>query len=193
MLTLFHAPESRSSAILTLIDEMDIGDWIDTQIVTIPRQDGTGRRDPTNPHPEGKSPALVHDGEVITERAAIILHLTTLFPDSGLSPRPGTAAWGRFATWLAWYQGVLEPVLIFQAAGLSHPFLTATFRSEVEATARMGDSYSAADLLLHSPYAWFKDATPDDPLIRDWVVRCMARPARARVLARDTALMSQAA
>jgi glutathione S-transferase len=204
MLTLFHAPQSRSSAILTLIDEMDIGDWVDVQIVTIPRQDGTGSRDPANPHPEGKSPCLVHDGVVITERAAIILHLTALFPDSGLAPRPGTAEWGRFATWLAWYQGVLEPVLIFRAASLAHPFLAATFRSEGEATARlhdalaqgpwlMGDQYSAADLLLHTPYAWFTDATPDDPLIRDWVARCMARPARAQVLARDGALMAQAA
>jgi glutathione S-transferase len=204
MLTLFHAPQSRSSAILTLIDEMNIGDWIDTQIVTIPRMDGSGGRDPANPHPEGKVPCLVHDGVVITERAAIILHLTSLFPDRGLGPRVGTPAWGRFATWLAWYQGVLEPVLTFQAAKLSHPWLTATFRGPAEATARlhtalekgpwlMGDSYSAADLLLHSPYAWFKEATPDDPLIHDWVVRCMARPARARVVARDAALMAQAA
>jgi glutathione S-transferase len=204
MLTLYHAPESRSSAILTLIDEMGIADQIEVRIVTIPRLDGTGGRDPSNPHPEGKAPCLVHDGVVITERAAIILHLTTLFPDSGVAPRPGAPAWGRFAMWLAWYQGVQEPVLIFQAAGLSHPWLTLTFRSDVEATARlhdalehgpwlMGNSYSAADLLLHSPYAWFKDATPDDPLIRDWVARCMARPARARVLARDADLMAQAA
>jgi glutathione S-transferase len=204
MLTLYHSPQSRSSAILTLIDEMHLEDWIDIRIVTIPRIDGSGGRDPANPHPEGKVPCLVHDGEVITERAAIILHLTMLFPDGGLAPLPGTAAWGRFATWMAWYQGVLEPVLILDAAGVSHPWLAAAIRGVPEATARlhaalergpwlMGDTYSAADLLLHSPYAWFKDATPDDPLIRDWVARCMARPARARAMARDADLMAQAA
>lgn len=204
MLTLFHAPESRSSSIMTLINEMDIADWIDIRIVTIPRIDGSGGRDPANPHPEGKAPCLVHDGEVLTERAAIILHLTTLFPDSGLAPRPGTAAWGRFATWLCWYQGVLEPVLILQAAGLSHPWLTASLRGADEAIARlkmaltqgpwlMGETYSATDLLVHSPYAWFTDAIPDDPLIRDWVARCMARPARARIVAEDARLLHHAA
>ncbi len=204
MLTFYHAPQSRSSAVLTLIDEMEIGDWVETRIVTIPRMDGTGGRDATNPHPEGKVPCLVHDREVITERAAIMLHLTTLFPDSGLAPRPGTAAWGRFATWMAWYQGVLEPVLILDAAGQSQPWLTASICGVAEATARlhaalekgpwlMGDSYSAADLLVHTPYAWFKDATPDDPLIQDWVARCITRPARARAMAQDAMLMARAA
>ena len=68
MLTFFHAPNSRSSAIATLIDEMGISDWIETRLVSIPRQDGSGGRDPMNPHPEGKVPVLVHDGQVITER-----------------------------------------------------------------------------------------------------------------------------
>lgn len=198
MLTLFHAPQSRSSAIVTLLDEMGIAGKVALRPVDIPRQDGSGARDPANPHPEGKVPALVHDGVVITERAAIILHLTTLFPDSGLAPKPGTPEWGAYVTWLTWYQGVLEPVLILDYAGVSHPALTATFRGHAEAAARiraalergpwlLGDSYSAADLLVHSPYAWFRDAAPDDPLIRDWVARCMARPARMRVLQAETA------
>ncbi len=195
MLTFFHSPRSRSSAIATLIDEMNIQDWVETRIVEIPRMDGSGRRDPANPHPEGKVPALVHDGHVITERGAI-LHLCGLFPDSGLSPKPGTPEWGAFASWLTWYQGVLEPVLIHAYAGLSHPALTATFRGPDEANARiraalekgpwlMGDTYTAADLLVHSPYAWFDNITPDDALFQDWVERCKARPARQRVLQAD--------
>jgi glutathione S-transferase len=198
MLTLFHAPNSRSSAILTLIDEMGIADWIDLKEVGIVRQDGSGSRDTQNPHPEGKVPALVHDDHIITERGAIILHLTSLFPDAGLSPAVATPEWGTFATWMAWYQGVMEPVLIHAYAGLNHPALTATFRGPDHVAARlraaldrgpwlMGDAYSAADLLVHSPYAWFQDATPDDDVIRDWVDRCKARPARLRTLAADAA------
>ena len=200
MLTLFHAPNSRSSAIMTLIDEMGIAERLTVKIIDIPRLDGSGGRDPANLHPEGKAPALLHDGVVITERAAVILQLTTLFPGSGLAPEVGSPDWGRFVTWLAWYQGVLEPVLIHQFAGLSHQVLEKTFRGTREATARlraalekgpwlMGDRYSAADLLVHSPYAWFEDATPDDGLIRDWVERCKARPARLRVLEADAALL----
>ncbi len=201
MLTLFHSPQSRSSAIMVLIEEMGIADRIDTWQVSIPRIDGTGHRDPANPHPEGKVPALVHDDQLITERGAIILHLTTLFPDTGLSPRIGTPEWGKFVSWLTWYQGVLEPVVIFEAAGLSHPWLEGTFRDHKAAAARlraalergpwlMGDEYSAADLLIHGPYAFFPDATPDDPLIRDWVDRCKARPARQRVIADDLGRMA---
>ena len=40
MLTLFHAPQSRSSALMTLIDEMGIADHIDIRQTDIPRMDG---------------------------------------------------------------------------------------------------------------------------------------------------------
>ncbi len=201
MLTLYHSPQSRSSAILTLIDDMGIADWVDIRIVTIPRQDGSGARDPANPHPEGKVPALVHDGHVITERGAIILHLTAMFPDTGLSPAIGTPDWGVFAGWLTWYHAVVEPVLVLEFAGVDHPLVGVTFRGHAEIAARlraalekgpwlMGEHYSAADLLVHAPYAWFNDATPDDPMIRDWVARCMARPSRQRTLAADADAMA---
>ena len=137
MLTLFHSPQSRSTTILSLIEEMGIRDRIDVRVVTIPRMDGSGARDPANPHPEGKVPALVHDGVVITERAAIILHLTALFPDSGLAPRVGTPDWGAFATWMAWYQGVLEPTFIMEAANFSHPWMVAAVRDHKTAVARL--------------------------------------------------------
>lgn len=204
MLTIYHAPESRSSAIMALIDEMGIADKITVRLVDIPRMDGSGGIDASNPHPEGKAPCLVHDGHVITERGAIMLYLTTLFPEAGLAPAVGSPDWGSYITWLSWYQGVFEPVLILEAAGVDHPFIPKTFRSHVEAAARihralekgpylLGDTFSAADLLIHSPYAWFKDSAPNDPLIRDWVARCMARPARLRVLAADAQLRQKAA
>jgi glutathione S-transferase len=201
MLTLFHSPQSRSTAIMALIEEMGIADWIDIREVTIPRMDGSGQRDPSNPHPEGKVPALVHDDRLITERGAIILHLTSLFPDSEMAPKVGTPDWGVFAMWMAWYHGVLEPTFIMEAAGVTHPWMTAAVRDHKTAVARlraaldkgpwiMGERYSAVDLLLHAPYAWFAEATPDDPLIRDWVDRCKARPAGQKVIAADAARMA---
>jgi glutathione S-transferase len=204
MLTLFHSPQSRSSAIVTLVEEMGIQDWIEIREVTIPRMDGSGGRDPANPHPEGKVPALLHDGVVITERAAIILHLTTLFPDTGLAPKVGSPDWGAFAMWMAWYQGVLEPTFILEVGGVTHPWMAAAIRDHKTAVARlraaldkgpwiMGEHYSAADLLLHSPYAWVPEATPEDAVLRDWIERCKARPARAKVLAADAARMAYAA
>lgn len=195
MLTLFHAPKSRSTRIVTLIEEMGIADQVDVRITDIPRMDGTGAADPANPHPEHKVPALLHDGTLITETAAVKLYLTALFPDSGLAPKPGDPRRGDYLTWLFWYGSVMEPVLILEAAGLSHPYLTQAIRDSSAVEARLkaalskgpwllGDRFSAADILVHSPYAWFGN-TPDDPLIADWVARCMARPARLKVMAAE--------
>ena len=201
MLTLYHAPMSRSSRIVTLIDEMGITEHVRIVPVSIVRFDGSGQRDPNNPHPEGKVPVLIHDGTMITESGAIILYLTALFANSGMAPLPGTAKRGEYLTWLFWYGSVMEPVLTMNAAGISHPFMTAGIRGVAEVTDRLtkalnkgpwllGDTYSAADLLIHSPYAWFKDATPDVPQIRDWVARCQARPAVGRTNAHDAELMA---
>ena len=204
MLTLIHAPQSRSSRIITLIDEMGIQDWVKIEPVSILRMDGSGHHDAANPHPEGKVPLLIHDGAVIRESGAIIQYLTDLFPDAGLGRPVGHAQRGEYISWLYWYGAVMEPVLVCDALGLSQPSLARTFRGVAELTAKLsaalqtrpyllGDSYSAADLLVHSPYAWFKDATPNDPAIRDWVARCMARPSVARTQVSDAALMAQVA
>ncbi len=203
MLTLIHSPLSRSSRIVTLIDEMGIQDWVKIEPVTILRQDGSGGRDTANPHPEGKVPLPIHDGAVIRESGAIIQYLTDMFPDAGLGRPMGHPQRGEYLSWLYWYGSVMEPVLVFEALGLSQPSLARTFRGVSEVTAKLsaalqhqpyllGDSYSAADLLVQSPYAWFKDATPDDPTIKDWVARCSARPSAGRTKASDAALMVQA-
>ena len=165
------------------------------------RFDGTGARDPGNPHPEGKAPALMDAGALITDTAAIMLYLTDMFPAAGLGPQPGDATRGAYLAWLSWYNSMMEPALVCQAAGLDHPYLTATFRGPEQVTARLhaalakgpwllGDAFSAADILVHSPYAWFTEALPDDPLIRDWVARCQARPAMAQTRASDAALQA---
>lgn len=96
---------------------------------------------------------------------------------------------------------MFEPVLIFEDAGLEHPWLPVTFRGHKEAAARiraalergpwlLGAEFSAADILVHSPYAWFQDRTPDNPLIRDWMARCQARPSVARTRAADAVRMA---
>lgn len=83
--------------------------------------------------------------------------------------------------------GVVEPVLIMQAAGISHPFVDFTFRRPAELTERletalkdnpylMGERYTAVDLLLHSPFAWYPEATPESDVVKAWIERCGERP-----------------
>jgi glutathione S-transferase len=198
MLTLIHAPNSRSTRILQLIDEMGIADEITLKLVTIRRRNGSGGADAANPHPEAKVPALIHDGVTLTESGAIMAHLTTLFPQSGLAPAVGTPAHGLFLTWLFWYQGVLEPVMMLETMGLAHPGLTANFRGLAEAQSRIaqtlaqtpwlcGETYSAADLICASAFTFFPQFLPDTPSVRDWVARCAARPALAHAKAQDAA------
>ena len=185
MITLFHSPHSRSTRIVALLKELDALDAVRIEVVTIPRMDGSGGRDPRNPHPDGKVPLLDHDGVLVWESSAIIQHLAELFPASGLGFPVGDPQRGPYLSWLAWYAGVVEPVLTLKALRLEHPGLGRTFRTEAEVVARLadavrdrpfllGDRFTAADLLLHSPYAWF--GKPGLPEIDAWVDRCMDRP-----------------
>lgn len=152
MLTLFHSPRSRSSRIVTLLRELDAVDKVAIEIVDITRGDGSGRKDLKNPHPEGKVPLLVHDDVVIWESIAIIQYLTDLFPDKKMAPVAGDPQRGRYLSWLAWYAGVVEPVLIMQAAGLSHPFVDFTFRSPAEMAARLETALKDSPYLMGERY-----------------------------------------
>lgn len=196
MLTLFHAPFSRSSRVVALLHELGIRDKVEVVVVDVPRADGSGARDFRNLHPEGKVPFLVHDDTAIWESAAIMLYLTDLFPSARFAPRIGEVRRGGYLSWLAYYGNVIEPVLGLDMAGVRHPLLDRTFRGPEAVAARLsgaladypyllGDRYTAADLLLSSPFPWCPDATPDDPSVRDWVSRCMARPSVVRVAEED--------
>lgn len=54
MLTLYHSHQSRATRMLALIHDFDLKDRVQLKHVAIQRQDGSGGRDPENPHPEGK-------------------------------------------------------------------------------------------------------------------------------------------
>ena len=202
MLTLIHAPQSRSSGVIQLLDELGALDRVTVQPVTIRRlRTGTGAPDPANPHPEGKVPLLIHDGVTIRERNAIFLYLTELFPASGLGVPVGDPQRGAFLSWLAYYGNVLEPVFVGQFAGITHPAYHAVFRGTAEVMATleaalaqgpwlMGSRFTAADLLISGAFAWAPDAIPDVPPLRDWVARCQARPSVARTQAFDAAQMA---
>jgi glutathione S-transferase len=200
MLTLFHSPHSRSSRVIGLIHAMGIMDRIAIRLVSIPRQDGTGHRDPANPHPDGKVPLLDHDGVLIWETSAIMTYLTDLFPQAGLGVPPGDPRRGRFLSFMVWYGSVMEPALILDAAGVSHPWMTAAIRGRAEVLSRleaalaegpwlMGADYSAADLLCASPFQWYQDPLTGNPVVRDWVARCSDRDWAGAVSAYEGAAM----
>ncbi|MCR9280309.1 MAG: glutathione S-transferase family protein [Rhodobacteraceae bacterium] len=194
MMTLYHSPNSRSSAIVTLIEEL--GADVEVKEVTVRRQDGSGGPDASNPHPEKKVPYLVDGAEGIRERGAITLYLTDKFPEAGLGPIEGQPGRGEYLSWLFYYQGVMEPVIILKFAQFTHPAVEASLRDFDTMVARLaetlekqpyllGETYSAVDLLCSGPFLWLPDMLPDNEAIRDWVKRCSERPATVRTLERE--------
>lgn len=195
MITLHHAPRSRSSRIVWLLEEL--GAPYQLKLTNIPRMDGSGASDPDNPHPDKKVPALVHDGVLITESAAIILYLTELFPDAGLAPKLGDRLRGPYLTWLAYYAGVIEPTITAEFAGLgANPALQRTFTTRAAVDKRilgalqagpyvLGENFSGADILIASMGQWSRNMLPADAIADEYLARCNARPALARAMAKD--------
>ena len=95
MLTLIHAPLSRSSRIVWLLEEL--GAEYEIRYVSIRRWDGSGAPDDNNPHPHKQVPALLHNGAVIWESAAVVQYLTDLYPDCSLGRPPGQVRGGTGA------------------------------------------------------------------------------------------------
>jgi glutathione S-transferase len=147
MLTIHHAPQSRSSRILWLLEE--VGATYTIALTNIPRPDGSGAPDPGNPHPDKKVPALVDAGTLVTESAAIVLYLTDKFPGAGIGPTVGDPLRGRYLSWLAYYAGVMEPVATLEFAGIAdNPAVVRTFRGRAEMDARVRSALSAGPWVL---------------------------------------------
>ena len=195
MLTLYHAPQSRSSRIIWLLEEL--GADYEIRITDIPRRDDKGAPDPANPHPDKKVPALVDDGVLITESIAIVLYLTDKFPAAGIGPRVGDPKRGPYLSWLAYYAGVMEPVVTLELAGLAdNALLQRSFRDRAAMDRRivttledgpyiLGEKFSGADILVASMGHFMRTLLPAGPLVDSYLERCNARPALARAMAKD--------
>ncbi|KQY85889.1 glutathione S-transferase family protein [Brevundimonas sp. Root1423] len=194
MLTLFHAPQSRSGRIVWLLEE--IGADYDIRYVDIFRaMTLTGGRDPANLHPDGKVPALLHDGALVTESAAIALYLTDLHPEADLGAPVGSPDRAAYVTWLAWTAGEMEPAFWSKISGAAETDPNAKARYDA-AIARlmtalatgpylMGDRFTAVDVMIASALAWGREYVPESELVDAYLERVLNRPANARAMAKD--------
>ena len=188
MLTLYQLPKSRSDSIVWLLEELGVP--YETKTVSIRRADGTGERDPANPHPHGKVPALVHDGHLVFESGAILLYLTDLFPQAGLGPVVGDANRGEYLSWLAYRTGVIEPSLMMRRFEVKHVYGAMGWgpADEVEQVLNdtlkdrlyiLGDKFSAADISVGGAvhYLMLMRIMKSTPVLKDYAARITARPA----------------
>ncbi len=135
-------------------------------------------------NPNGLIPVLQHDGLVLYETAAIVLHLVDQFPQAGLAPRVGTPERAEFYKWLAWLSGSLQSMMphYFYSDRMVAPGNTAgaaEVRAQAEAKiAAMIDQIEAR--LATLPWMLGEDYSALDPytfMLCRWT-RGMQRPAR---------------
>ena len=195
MLKLYHAPRTRSSRMLWLLEEF--GQPYEIEYVGIRGVDGRTEADPLNPHPDGKVPALEHDGRLITESIAICLYLSDEFPEAGLGPVVGDPDRGDYVTWLAYYAGVIEPNVLAKATGWTDYSPTMAAWGSYDDMIRrldntlgdspfvLGDRFSTVDVLLGSALQFARGLFPDNPAYDAYAERMAARPAMQRAQAKD--------
>jgi glutathione S-transferase len=192
MLTLYHSPDSRSSRFIWLLEE--IGVKYEVVHCSIVRRAG-GVADPNNAHPEKRVPALMHDGQLVTEQAAIALYLTDTFPEAGLGVSIGQAGRAAYLVWLAFYAGEVDPVYITRWL-YGDRLDPITLRDQARVVDRVSDAltkgpyllgqqFSAADMLVSGPFEWDTALASDNPGIQEWLARLNARPAAQRAAAKD--------
>jgi glutathione S-transferase len=198
MITLYHAPRSRSSNTIWLLEEARAPYKI--EYVNIRRGDGSGTASQTNPHPHGKVPLLKDGGEIVFEQIAICQYVAEKFPAAKLGPAPGQPGRGAFLTMLAYYAGVVEPSFTSKMLNVTPPRGTAGWVAVDEVmpfiNARLathayiaGEAFTAADILYAGAFAMFMNS----PLLgqhktkqlEDYVARCTSRPAYAHIAGKD--------
>lgn len=196
MITLYHAPQSRSSRMIWLLEEL--GEPYEIRPVSIfwPLS-GEGTPDPANPHPDKRVPAIVHNGKLVAESVAIILYLTDTFPAAALGPLGDDPQRAAYLTWLAWYAAELEPSLQAALGGA----LTGTPQDKrrydamihrLEAAMAqgpyvMGENFTGADILVCSSIMFGRRVFPFTDPFDSYVIRCQSRPAALRGVALDGA------
>jgi glutathione S-transferase len=199
MITLYHAPRSRSSSIVWLLEEL--GQPYKIALTPIIYGNGQGAPAPESYraiHPHKKVPAIDHDGTVVFESAAIALYLPDAFPDSGLAPPSGDKGRGKYFTLLAYWAGVMNPVATarFQGWDKDKPTGFGTLEEMVVYIDKvigeadpwlLGKRFTSADVMFGGALDFFLGVgmLPRTKLYDDYLARLNARPARKRALERD--------
>jgi glutathione S-transferase len=196
---LFHSPQSRSTATLTLLEElgapyelrllnMKMGEQRQAAYLAI--------------NPLGKVPAISHRGALVTEQVAIALYLADLFPAAGLTPALADPRRGPYLRWLVYYAACYEPALVDRAlkrapaplAMSPYGAFDAMYETIVGQLSKspyfLGGDIAAVDILWGLALKWgaMFGLLPENPVIAAYVARVTSRPAFAKVDAMDAEL-----
>ncbi|MEP9357901.1 glutathione S-transferase family protein [Sphingomonas sp. KR3-1] len=156
-------------------------------------------------NPMGKVPAIVHNGHVVTECAAICAYLAEAFPEAGLAPNADERA--DYYRWLFFAAGPVEQAVtnnhaqftpspeqgrmfgygnfdltvdVLEKAVSAHPYIA-------------GDRFTAADIYVGSAVGWgtMFGTLPKRQAFLDYFGRLSSREAYRRASEKDDALAAE--
>jgi glutathione S-transferase len=197
----YHNPMSRGQIIRWMLEE--VGAPYDTEILDYA---STMKGDEYRAiNPMMKVPAIVHNGRVVTECAAICAYLADVFPEAGLGPREEEKA--DYYRWLFFAAGPLEQAVTNKAAGFEptperqRMFGFGHYDLAVQTLADhlanrdfvCGSRFTAADVYVGSAVMWgvqFGTLTKLDPFVA-YGERLAQREAYKRGKAEDNQLISE--
>ncbi|WP_125076279.1 glutathione S-transferase family protein [Pseudoxanthomonas sp. SGT-18] len=202
---LYGSQSTASLVVHWLLIELGIGHEL--------RQLDFDRREQKSPeylalNPAGRVPTLVIDGQVLTESAAIAMHLADLHPQAGLAPAPGTPARGDYYRWICFCVYTLMPQYRAwfypdEPAGPEHveavkerarAALEAAWQQVADHLQRNGGPYmlggqrTAVDFVLTMLMRWSRNMPrPTDswPVLQDYARRMKSLPSFAEVYRRE--------
>jgi glutathione S-transferase len=154
-------------------------------------------------NPMGKVPAIVHNGHVVTECAAICAYLGDAFPDAGLAPPTTDRA--DYYRWLFFAAGPVEHAVSNHAAGFvptpergrmfgygNYDLMVDVLENAVSAHPYIaGDRFTAADVYVGSQVIWGQQfgSLPKRDVFAAYAERLTNRDAYKRAGEKDDALM----
>lgn len=200
MLTFHTNPQSRGRIARWMLEET--GQPYDTVVLDY----YTGMKAPEYlaVNPMGKVPALVHDGKVVTEVAAICTYVAMAFPEAGLMAEDKAT----FFRWMFFGAGPLEQAVVNTSFGWLPKGQQDKRRvgyGDLEDVVRAltghlsahdfiaDDRFTAADVYLGSQVGWgmqFGTIPANDTLTAYWT-RLKDRPALHAANAKDNALIPE--
>ncbi len=201
-ITFYHSPQSRSSGVKVLLEEL--GAPYDLEVLNTRAGEQHGATY-LAVNPLGKVPAIVDGGELVTEQAAIFIHLADRFPDRNLAPAVGGRLRGPYLRWMVYYGSCFEPAVVDRAlkrepgARTMSPYgdYDLVMRTVVEQLRAgpylLGTRFSAADILWGMALSWTTmfGLVPKEPEIARYIEAFGERPSVVKVRGEDAELAAR--
>jgi glutathione S-transferase len=188
MLIFYFAPGS--SAMATHIALHEVGAEFEPRLLSFKNEEQQ-QPDYLALNPEGKVPALVIDGRVLTEVAATLYYLAKTYPAAGLWPQGGIAEEAQAISWMSFIAATVHPSRRAGNDRWREMFHLCEQRLDGQPWA-VGGKYSLADIHLFRLFWRFVDAlhppASDYPGMMAHYDRMMAREAVKKTIAIESAI-----